>query len=297
MGSAMSRLGRLAVKNKEMAVRFFLLLIVSCIGLAARAAPVELTLPDKLVAKAEYREGDADKPAVILLHGFLQTHEFPTIHSLVEGLAGSGRTVLAPTLTLGVTYRSQSMACEAIHTHTMSGVEREIDTWVKWLKARHKGPIILLGHSFGSVEVLAYLSGKPDPAITRFIGISIIEGRLRLDAERFGKLIREMRRAVKSGEPRVVTHPFSFCQKYQATPASLLSYLEWTPRRVLDASARLPLPNLFIMGGLDDRLGDGWVEKLKARNRVKIIPGANHFMDGEHEFDLLDAVLTELQAS
>lgn len=276
-------------------MRFFLFLMVYCIGLsAARAAPVELTLPNKLVARAEYHKGDADKPAVILLHGFLQTHEFPMIHRLVEGIADTGRGVLAPTFTLGVTHRRQSLACEAIHTHTMSEVGGEISAWVKWLKTRHKGPIILLGHSFGSVEALAYLSDKPDPAITRFIGVSIIEGRLRLNAAETSKLIADMRRAVRTGEPRVVTHQFSFCQKYQATPASLLSYLEWTPQRVLDASAKLPLPNLFIMGGRDDRLGTDWVDKLKTHNRVKVIAGANHFMDGEHEFDLLDSVLAEL---
>lgn len=273
-----------------------LLLALCGFGLIANAAPVELTLPNKLVAKGEYREGDANKPAVLLVHGFLQTHEFPTIHRLVEGIKDSGRSVLAPTLTLGVPHRGQSLACEAIHTHTMDEVGKEIDAWVKWLKARHKGPITLVGHSFGSVEALAYLSRRPDPAITRFIGISIVEGRLKLTERETAKLITEMRAAVKTGKPRMTTHQFSFCQKYQATPASLLSYLEWTPKRVLDAAARLPMPNLFIMGGRDDRLGNGWVDKLKTRNRVEIIEGANHFMDGEHEFDLLDAVLKELKA-
>lgn len=275
----------------------FLILALCCIGLAARAASVELPLPNKLVAMAEYRKGGSDKPAVILLHGFLQTHEFPTIHRLVEGIADTGRAVLAPTLTLGVTHRRQSLACEAIHTHTMKDVEGEINAWVNWLKARHTGPIILLGHSFGSVEALAYLSGKPDPAITRFIGVSIIEGRLRLNPAGTRKLIADVRKRASERQPGVLTRQFSFCQKYQATPASLLSYLEWTPQRVLDASARLPLPNLYIMGGHDDRLGTSWVDKLKSRNRVKIISGANHFMDGEHEFDLLDAVLAELKQS
>jgi len=278
-------------------MRYFLALIMACSALAAFAAPVELTLPSKLVANAEYRKGDPGKPAVILLHGFLQTQEFPTIHRLTEGIADTGRSVLAPTLTLGVTHRSQGLACEAIHTHTMKEVGGEIGAWVKWLKTRHKGPIILLGHSFGSVEVLAYLSGNPDPAITHFIGVSIIEGRLKMTTAETTKLIAELRRAVKTGEPRVATHQFSFCQKYRATPASLLSYLDWTPQRVLHATARLPLPHLIIMGGNDDRLGSDWVGKLKERSRVKIIPGANHFMDGEHEFDLLDAVLDELKAS
>ena len=42
---------------------------------------------------------------------------------------------------------------------------------------------------------------------------------------------------------------------------------------------------------------DAWVKWLKAHNRVQILPGASHFMDGVHEFDLVDAVLTELKAS
>lgn len=274
-----------------------LLLALCCISLLARAAPVELTLPNKLVAKAEYRKGDPEKAAVILVHGFLQTHEFPTIHRLTDDLADSGHTVVSPTLTLGVTHRRQSLACEAIHTHTLRQTGQEIDLWVKWLKARHRGPIVLIGHSIASVELLAYLSGKPDPAIKRFIGVSIIEGRLKLTPSETARLIDDMRLAMKTGKPRVVTHPFSFCQKYQATPASLLSYLEWTPKQVLDAAGRLSLPHLFIMGGHDDRLGADWVDDLKARSRVKVIPGANHFMDGEHEFDLLDVVLDELKAA
>lgn len=277
-------------------MRGFLLWALCCIGLTVQAAPVELTHANGLVARAEYSKGAANKPAVIFLHGFLQTHEFPTIHRLIDGIGDHGHTVLAPTLTLGVTHRQQSMACEAIHTHTMQDVWREIDAWVDWLKQRHKGPIVLLGHSFGSVEALAYLSAKPDPAIKGFIGVSIVESRIKLSEAETTKLLAEMRRAMKAGRPRVVTRQFSFCQKYQATPASLLSYLEWTPRRVLDTAARLRLPSLFIMGGHDDRLGQGWLDALKQHNRVKIIEGANHFMDGEHEFDLLDTVLDELNA-
>ncbi len=274
-----------------------LILALCCLSLAAHAATVTLPVGKQLVARADYRKGDPGKPALILLHGLLQTHEFPTITRLIEGTHDAGHTVLAPTLTLGVTHRRQSLACEAIHTHTMDGVTQEIDTWVRWLKKRHDGPIILVGHSFGSVEALAYLSGRPDPAITRFIGISIVEGRLKLTGEETTRLITELRHAVKAGTPRVVTHQFSYCQKYQATPASLLSYLEWTPTRVLETASHLRLPSLYIMGSRDDRLGEGWVDLLAKRNRVKIIKGANHFMDGEHEFDLLDTVLAELNAS
>lgn len=278
-------------------MRAVLFLIMCGLAWAAQGETIELPLTGNLVARADYRKGTANKPAVIMLHGFLQTYEFPTIHRLAEGMADAGHTVLLPNLTLGITHRRQSLACEAIHTHTMQDAGREIDAWLKWLKTRHSGPIVLLGHSFGSVELLAYLSKRRDPAISRLIGVSIVEGRIKLSPTETGKLIGELRQAVITGTPRVVTHPFSFCRKFQATPASLLSYLEWTPQKVLDASARLPLPSLFIMGESDDRLGPGWVEQLDRRNRVTVIPGANHFMDGNHEFDLLDVVLNELKAS
>jgi pimeloyl-ACP methyl ester carboxylesterase len=272
-----------------------LILLLSCASLTVWAEPVQLTMPNQQVAEAEYRKGDAGKPAVILLHGFLQTHEFPTIHRLIEGISDSGYTVLAPNLTLGVTHRRQSLACEAIHTHTMRNVVREISTWVQWLKVRHPGPIILIGHSFGSAELLAYLSGKPDPVVRKFIGISLVEGRLKLDEREIGKLVAQLRKQAADPRPHVVTHQFSFCQQYQATPASMASYLEWSPKRILNAINRLTLPHVFIMGGHDDRLGVGWIDKLQRHNRVLLISGANHFMDGEHEFDLLDDVLAELK--
>jgi dienelactone hydrolase len=61
----------------------------------AHAETVTLTLANKLMATAEFHEGEPDKPAVILLHGFLQTHQFPTIKRLADSLADEGYTVLA----------------------------------------------------------------------------------------------------------------------------------------------------------------------------------------------------------
>jgi pimeloyl-ACP methyl ester carboxylesterase len=272
------------------------LLILFLIFLAAnaQAATVQQTLPNRLVALAEYRKGQADKPAILLLHGFLQTNEFPTIYRLTGSLADAGYTVLAPNLSLGVTHRRQSLACEAIHNHTLQDELGEIATWVKWLKNHHAGPIVLLGHSFCSIELLAYLADHPDPAIRQFIGVSIVESRLKLSPSERRKLVEELRQEAKKAQPRLVSRQFSFCNKFQATPKSLLSYMEWTPQKVLEVAAALPLPNLFIMGGHDDRLGPGWVEQLKKRNRVEVFAGANHFMDGEHEFDLVDAILKEL---
>jgi pimeloyl-ACP methyl ester carboxylesterase len=260
------------------------------------AESVELVLPNKLTARADFRKGDPGKLTVLLLHGFLQTYEFPTIHRLIDGLSGAGYSVLAPTLTLGVTHRRQSMACEAIHTHTMGEGAKELAVWVDWLKARKPSSIVLVGHSFGSVETLAYLSEHPDPLVKKLIGVSAVEGRLKVDGSMRDRVIKETRMLVKEKDKHLITQQFSFCKKYRATPVSMLSYLEWTPQRIIAEAGRLQIPSTFIMGSRDDRLGPSWIDQLqKTKSKVRVIEGANHFMDGDFEFDLLDNVLLELK--
>lgn len=93
-----------------------------------------------LTAYGEYRNGDPGSRPCCYFMVFLQMHEFPTIHSLTEGLAGAGYSVLAPTLSLGLSHRKQSMACEAIHSHKMQDGSQEIAAWIAWLKARKADP-------------------------------------------------------------------------------------------------------------------------------------------------------------
>lgn len=260
------------------------------------AEVVTLEVAPNLVARAHYTAGAQDKPAVMLLHGFLQTYQFPTIHQLGESLHNAGFTVLAPNLSLNITHRQQSLACEALHTHTLQQDIGEIAQWVNWLKQRYAGPIVLGGHSLGSLITLAYLTEKPDPAIVRFIGISIMEGRIPEDTAKLAERITQLRQQVQQPKPPLLVQPFSFCQNYRGTPASVLSYLEWTPERILEAVGSAPIPITFIMGDHDERLGPNWIARLQASAaKTVLIPGANHFMDGEKEFDLLDAVLAELE--
>lgn len=260
-----------------------------------QAEPVTLTLPSKLTARAEYRQGQPGKPAVLILHGFLQTHQFATVANLANGLHGEGYTVLTPTLTLGVSHRRQSMACKAIHTHTLQQDDAEITSWLAWLKKRHAGGVVLVGHSMGSVILLPLAQGKVDPAIRKYIGISMVEGRQHTDGKLHELGVEQMRKAQREGR-QLAEMPLSFCHPMRGTPASLLSYLEWTPERILQAVRQLQVPAAFIFGDGDDRFGPGWIERLRETGRpVRVIEGANHFLDGEHEFDLLERVLHELR--
>jgi pimeloyl-ACP methyl ester carboxylesterase len=275
-----------------------LLLAALLMATLARAERVTLNFNPSLAGYADYRPGDPAKPAILLLHGFLQTYEFPTIHRLAEGLSHAGYTVLAPNLTLGVTHRRQSLPCEAIHTHSLGDGMREVDTWVKWLKERHAGNVIVVGHSLGSLTLLAYLNKGSDPAVSRFIGVSIMEGRVHADPKEHERAVTDLKRLIREGARAPITQPYSFCKSLNIAPRALLSYIEWTPDRVMRVSREQARKTVYIMGSRDDRLGPGWIERLARTGvRVRIIDGANHFMDGSHEFDLLDQVIDEIKAT
>jgi pimeloyl-ACP methyl ester carboxylesterase len=263
-----------------------------------RAGNVTLEVGKGLIANAEYRPGDQDKPALLLLHGFLQTHKFHTVHQLTESLGDDGYTVLAPTLSLNIPYRSSSQPCEAIQTHTMEESTREIDQWVQWLLAKGHGNILLIGHSTGSMRLLAYTASQRRPEIRSLIAVSLVEGRINLDPEGLDDLTAKLRAQIASGDKQLTKHQLSFCKAFNAAPASLLSYAEWTPDRILKTIADSHLPMHIIMGGNDNRLGKHWIESLRATGKpVHVIDGANHFMDGQHEFDVLEIIQNLLKDS
>ncbi|MCW8901372.1 MAG: alpha/beta hydrolase [Gammaproteobacteria bacterium] len=259
------------------------------------AAEVKLKMPNGLVANAAYTSGTSDKPLIFLLHGFLQTHHFSTISRLFESLSGEGYSVFSPTMSLGIPDRKKSLACEALHDHTMEDDKNEIDAWMKWLKDKGHNNIILMGHSQGSTSLLNYLTEHRSNLISKFIAVSILEVNVsRNDSEnkRFNKLLESK----ISETPRVpLTSKLSYCVKYFGTPRSFQSFQSWTTGKILKEIQEIKLPVRIIMGGSDNRIRKNWIEKLKdTRKPVTVIDGANHFMDGFNEFDLLEVVLKEL---
>lgn len=274
-----------------------LLLLLFCVSFPSlsRAELVEQAIRPGVAATADYVAGDRAKPAILLIHGFLQTREFPTVVALARSLQDAGYTTLAPTLSLGIPHRKQSLPCEAVHRHTMEDDVDEIARWVKWLKARGNKSIVMFGHSFGSLQLLAYLQNARDPAIKGYIGASLIEAQT-------GKLAREplladLESRVRSGQHALVTHPLSFCGKYVSTPAGLLSYARWDQPQTLAALKKVPVTTLLIMGDADPMLAPGWLTALgHVEVPIVVVKGANHFMDGMHEFDLIEQTTVFLNA-
>lgn len=260
----------------------------------AHAAIVDLDMRPGIRASAEYLVGDRSKPAVLLLHGFLQTREFRTVATVGSSLHDEGYTVLLPTLSLNIPNRRQSLACEAIHHHNMEEDIAEITRWVAWLKSRGHPRIVLFGHSFGSLQLLAYLNARPDPAVKAYVGTSLIETRIGSTSR--SALIAQLKDRIQRKQNALVTQNISLCNKYAAPPGDLLSYVEWDQPRTLAAVKTVPVRMQLIMGDADQLIGRNWGKALQhVQAPMVYVKGANHFMDAEHEFDLLEHTLNFLK--
>ena len=83
---------------------------------------------------------------------------------------------------------------------------------------------------------------------------------------------------------------------YTSPPVDLLTYGGWDQSRTLAALKASPVSVQLIMGDQDEMLGRDWIKALKhIQTPMVIVTGANHFMDGEHEFDLMEHTLNYLE--
>lgn len=258
----------------------------------ARAELIEYKLPSGVVVSANYHAGRPQLPAVILLHGFLQTREFPTVNRLAESLNSAGYTTLTPTLSLNISRRAKSLPCEAAHRHTLEQDVAEIAAWVDWLAKQHARPIVFIGHSYGSLQGLAYVSASPNPAVQQLIAVSLIDTERHPPNTSVPALLAKAKTRMANRDKRLVDFVLGHCTKFTATPESYLSYANWDRKRVLALARNSRVPVYVIVGSDDNRMGKGWTQALSnAGVRVDKINGANHFFDAEYEFDLLDSVL------
>ena len=261
---------------------------------SAKSISIDIT-PLKLKAEADYAAGKENKPAILILHGFLTTNQFHTISSVSKALQQEGYTTLAPTLTLNISQRRNSIKCNSIHTHTMENDILEIKTWVEWLRTQGHKKIVLLGHSSGSQALLEYLDIYKDTDISMALFTSLFY----LSGTKLGTVesdIISANSAQASNQTSPQKYSFLFCQQnYFATPESFLSYIRIDRKHTLNALKNLSIPNHTIMGGDDKRyqkVGRNWLEALKeTKTNLTVIDGANHFFSSENEIDLQNVLI------
>lgn len=267
-----------------------ILLLLLCAPLTAYAEIVELDVGKGITGTARYSEGSNDAPAVLILHGFLQTRDFYTVMRLGAALEDADYTVLVPTLSLGLDRRKKSLACEAIHSHSLDGDVKEIGLWVEWLHKKTGKPPVVIGHSMGGLLMAAYLDQASKSAVSSSILISLAYfGRSNSnesieDAER-------ARQALEAGEDGLHNFGLSYCKKYLTTAQNFLSYYEWSRGETSSALRKLTVPVTVIVGSSDNRIDKTWVSEMqKFGVDIISITGANHFFDGEYEFELTDMI-------
>lgn len=267
------------------------LLMVLFLSLSAKAELVELSLTPELTVLADYQAGFSEKPALLLLHGFLQTHHFSTVSRLSAALGQSGYSVLTPTLSLNLDQRKQSLDCNAIHTHSMADDIGEIKRWLDWLEARGHQRVILIGHSFGSLQLTAYQTHYRDPRVSALILISLVHADQDLPAAEKVAMQARLQTQLGQAESMPDRYQISFCKNYLSLPQAFNSYLEWGEKHLKTALHSLQVPVNIIIGGKDNRIDSEWIDSLQMEHlTTHLIKGANHFFDDEFEFDIQEKV-------
>lgn len=269
-----------------------LVILACCLSISGSlwAETLVKTLPNGIPVNAEYLPANPQKPAMLVLHGFLQNFEFLATRNIINGLAEMDYTVLAPNLSLGVPNRKQSKQCQAAHSTTLQDDLTEIDFWVKWLQQQGYTSIILVGHSWGSQHSLAYKLQYPGSPVSAIIAISLV--RTNQPVSVHATQIRQAHTRLQENNNALSAYKLSFCNDFTSTPKTYLSYAEWSDDHIIKSLSQLQkqqVPVYLIIGGADKRTDQAWLDQLKPRvTEVTVIDGANHFFSQLHEFDLND---------
>lgn len=270
-----------------------------CIGgVPLQAAEVVLKMSNGVMASADYRQGEAGNPAILILHGFLQTYHFSTVTRLADELNGSGYTILAPTLTLNVDKRRASLTCDAIQSHHFGDHQEEMDAWLSWLENSGHKKVILVGHSIGSTRLVSYMSGLNGKQVIGLIATSLSVPQNAINQETMGVAIERARKMLGGGPGSVGRFSLSYCRgNYVAPPQAYLSYSELTVERVFEMASAVTVPIKIIFGSDDRFIPQSWIQLLQTKGfDVSVIEGANHFFNQQHEFEFQDEVLAAIEA-
>lgn len=263
------------------------------ISFTASAETVEARLPAGIVATANFHNGLASRPAVLLLHGFLQTYHSPPMSSLANNLASKGYTILSPTMSLNVDRRNQSMACEAIHTHTMEGEVGEVNYWVNWLNTKGFKEVVVVGFSStGNVAALLAGNKNSNPSVSNIILTSIIP--VAIEPKERQQYLRTMDSNQTKNNKKMGNFSVGYCKKnFTAAIGSYLSYASYDNNKTLELIRETSIPANIILGSVDTVMPANWTTKMEAlhtKHKITILKNANHFFDDSSEFDFAEAV-------
>ncbi|MCB1791033.1 MAG: alpha/beta fold hydrolase [Gammaproteobacteria bacterium] len=269
----------------------FAVLALFALRVSAGNVQPTLVVAPGLEAEADYWIGDVERPAVVVLHGFLQTRHFPVVRRIAESFAAEGYSVLLPSLTLGINRRRDSFACEALHTHSMEQDVAELRAWITWLTERSGKRPVVVALSAGGIQIGALLASTSPPEIQRaiLIGLSYFgeeQGPAGADRLR-ARALSDLSIAPEAMRRYALSH----CDRYVTSPESLLSYLRWDKARLGAALAGSPVPVTVIYGGRDPHTDRQWMDALSTQGvGLRSVAAAEHFCDLTNEEGLVEQV-------
>ncbi len=264
----------------------------------AAAQQVQLAMENGMTALADYREGDPRLPAVLILHGFLQTYHFSIVQKLADELADAGYTILAPNLTLGVDSRSEPLTCSAIQNHRFEDSDAELVRWLDWLQGRGHVRVAAIGHSSGAARLVHFLTTPAGKRLAAVIAVSPTFPAAALAPEAQAAQIARARANLARDARSVDRYTLGYCQdNYVAPPAAALSWSQVTPES-LASGFRQGGRRLMVIWGSADRVVPDSLRQVVAGSGVEYhtVEGANHFFSDAGEFELFDLVLAHLEA-
>lgn len=265
---------------------FFVLLF----PLLLYAEELSLSLPNQTIANADFRPGPKDKPALLLIHGFMSTYNLNIIQIIAEEEKDK-YTVLAPNLTLNINNRRSGADCDAIHSHSMDDDVKEIDWWVNWLSNKGYKKIYLLGFSTGALQSSIYISKYHSTPVSKLILISpayLAGNPFPIEQEKND--IATAKAMLRNNKTQLHKFSLSYCKgNFLSPPKAFLSYKKWTAAELIRLVDNITIPKRIILGGNDQRFGQALVEGLKKTDsKLVVISGANHFFDSPLEFEFLE---------
>ena len=290
--------GRQSLLNRQVKIGCIICLFIAIFLVKpALSAQITVSLPGNISANADFRIGEANKPAVFLLHGFMATHNLNIIQIIAAELESQGYTVIAPTLSLSINNRRSGANCDAVHTHTMETDVEEVGWWIDWLNKKGYKNVIMAGFSTGSLQVAIFLS-RTNPGIIKkavLISPAYLAGPPFSAAEE-KEDITYAKELVRKNQTQLHEFHLSYCKGNFLAPAKVyLSYKEWTAARLIEVAQKISVPYIVIIGGEDHRFGVRLNKKFSGINAAVVtIPGANHFFDSPYEFEFLDQFISEV---
>jgi pimeloyl-ACP methyl ester carboxylesterase len=263
-------------------------------SLTALADEVRINDGDRILnANLELAPGRTIEDGVILmLHGTLGHKDMEIIVLMQSVFQEYEYSSLAINLSFNIDDRHGFYPCERPHTHQYNDALAELALWVDWLKEKHVGDIIMLGHSRGANQVANYLLQDDH---------SVVAGILLAPSAGSGSMTDTVQTNLARAEKEewLDDTEFLHCQNTKVSAASYVSYYASpsqgdTPELLQGISTPV-----LVLSGSQDSVVKGLAEKMNNVNNERVmhlqIDGADHFFRDLFAYDVADASVEFLE--